>query len=244
MEASEVGGGDSNEEEHRGADGEAGEEHPAGVGAGSAGFTAPLQDQLVASMGAAKQEVAPQPLALSLALAPLSQEHGSRKRLHEVREQRRQAAWEEHSRLAAEQTQHIKSAYERLTTQNAWPIPPGNAALPKRTAELVEWFFQESPFRDMLHARHTEAAAEALSQKLKRQRKQCEVCQAEAWQNPHGAEPACVLHKALSAVDEVRLEVALRAEWAEQAVAYAVRCQQRQAEAAERARLQSLAAAA
>ena len=50
---------------------------------------------------------------------------------------------------------------------------------------------------------------------------------------------ACARHKALSAVDEVRLESAFRLEWAEQALLFAVASQKRQAEEAERQRLAS-----
>ena len=50
---------------------------------------------------------------------------------------------------------------------------------------------------------------------------------------------ACARHKALSAVDEVRLESAFRLEWAEPALLFAVASQKRQAEEAERQRLAS-----
>ena len=45
----------------------------------------------------------------------------------------------------------------------------------------------------------------------------------------------------MSAVDEVRLEMALRAAWAEEALTYAVNTCRQRATAAERARLASLA---
>ena len=78
----------------------------------------------------------------------------------------------------------------------------------------------------------------ALTQKLRRHRSKCWACQ--GW-DPRDVDPACALHKALSAVEEVRLEMALRRTWAEEALTYAVTASIQQAAAAERARLASLA---
>ena len=96
----------------------------------------------------------------------------------------------------------------------------------------------KSPFQNALKERRGEAVTRALTRKLQRHRSKCWTCQGG---DPRDVDPACALHRALSAVDEVRLEMALRAAWAEEALTYAVNDWRQQAAAAEQARLESLA---
>ena len=156
--------------------------------------------------------------------------------------QRRQAAKEEHESLAPEPALHLRRTYDRLAVQNGWPLLPEGAALPGRITASADWFYEiKSPFQDALKEKRGEAVTRALTQKMQRRRRKCWVCQDEAARNPHDADSACALHKALSAVDEVRLEMALRTAWAEEALAYVVNIWKQQAEAADKARLASLA---
>ena len=96
----------------------------------------------------------------------------------------------------------------------------------------------KTPFQNALKEKRREAVTRALSKELQRRRSKCVACR--DW-DPWDVDPACALHRALSAVDEVRLEMALRTAWAEEALTYAVNAWRQQAAAAERARLASLA---
>ena len=181
---------------------------------------------------------------LGQALVPLSQESAERtwELLCEAKVQRHQAAMEAQARLAPDLAQHLRRTYDRLAVQHGWPALADEAALPGDITASVEWFFQtKSPFQDALKERRGDAVTRALTQKMQRRRGKCRVCQDEAARSPHDADSACALHKALTAVDEVRLEMALRTAWAEEALAYVVDIWKQQAEAAEKARLTSLA---
>ena len=59
----------------------------------------------------------------------------------------------------------------------------------------------KSPFQNALKERRGEAVTRALTQKLLRRRSKCWACQ--DW-DPRDVDPACALHRALSAVDEVQ----------------------------------------
>jgi hypothetical protein len=114
--------------------------------------------------------------------------------------------------------------------QHGWPALADGAALPEDITASAEWFFEmKSPFQNALKERRGEAVTRALTQKLQRRRSKCRDG------HPRDVDPTCALHRALSAVEEVRLEMALRAAWAEEALTYAVSTQR--AAAAERARL-------
>ena len=97
---------------------------------------------------------------------------------------------------------------------------------------------EKSPFQNALKERRGEAVTRALTRKLQRHRSKCWACQGG---DPRDVDPACALHRALSAVDEARLEMALRTAWAEEALAHAVNAWREEAAAAERERLASLA---
>ncbi len=185
------------------------------------------------------------PPMLSQSLVPLSQESAelnSWELLQEAWVQRRQAAKDEHERLAPDLAQRLRRTYDRLAVQRGWPLLPQGAALPERITASADWFFEmKSPFQNALKERRGEAVTRALTQKLQRRRGKCWACQGEAARNPRDADSACALHKALTAVDEVQLEMALRTAWAEEALAYAVSAWRQGAAAAERERLASLA---
>jgi hypothetical protein len=179
---------------------------------------------------------------VSQALVPLSQEAAQRtpwELLCEANVQRRRATTEEHARLAPDLAQHLRRTYDRLAVQHGWPALADGAALPEDIAAAARWFFEmKSPFQNALKEKRREAVTRALSKELQRRRSKCLACR--DW-DPWDVDPACALHRALSAVDEVRLEMALRTAWAEEALTYAVNAWRQQAAAAERARLASLA---
>ena len=143
-------------------------------------------------------------------------------------------------RLAPDLTQHLRRTYDGLAVQNGWPALADAAALPDEITASAKWFFEmKSPFQNALKERRGEAVTRALTRKLQRRRSKCWACQGG---DPcDDVDPACALHKALSAVDEMRLEMALRAAWAEEALTYAVNMWKHQAATAERERLASLA---
>ena len=123
--------------------------------------------------------------------------------------------------------------------QHGWPALADNAALPRDITASADWFYEiKSPFQDALKEKRGEAVTRALTQKLQQQRRKCWACR-DGY--PRDVDPACALRKALSAVDEVRLEMALRTAWAEKALTYAVDSWKQQAATAERERLASLA---
>ena len=64
-----------------------------------------------------------------------------------------------------------------------------------------------SPFQNALKERCVEAVKRALTQELQRRQSKCLACQ---YGDPRDDETACAMHSALSAVDEVQLEMALR----------------------------------
>ena len=178
---------------------------------------------------------------MSQALVPLSQEAARTpwELLCEANEQRHRATTEERARLAPDLTQHLRRTYDRLAVQNGWPALADAAALPDEITASAEWFFEmKSPFQNALKERRGEAVTRALTRMLQRHRSKCWACQGG---DPRDVDPACALHRALSAVDEVRLEMALRAAWAEEALTYAVDTCRQRAAAAEQARLASLA---
>ena len=164
----------------------------------------------------------------------------------EAQYSRLHAAEQERARLAPEESRHFRQAYERLAVQHDWPALPEGGALPNNIAESQAWFFREgTQYRKAFFAKMTAAMP-------KKATSQCRGCQdnaAEMRAIPEARLPwvpgawdfACARHKALSAVDEVRLESAFRLEWAEPALLFAVASQKRQAEEAERQRLASKA---
>ena len=231
----------------------------AGCTAADGGLVVALRRQPAVSTGAAAARQPPPAEASPMsALTPYEPpECNEWVLLQEAETSRRVAAKEEMARLAPEYWQQIRRAYERLAPQHAWPPMP--AALPQQFAAAVDWFFDKffdmkapSAFQSALVAKRKEAAA--VSEKLKKSRRRCTFCQIEArvaqlgdakqalFREVDGAwEVACAQHKALTAIEEVRLEMELRSQWAERAVLYAVGSVNRQLEAAERARLASLA---
>ena len=124
------------------------------------------------------------------------------------------------TRLAPDLAQHLRRTYDRLAVQHGWPALADAAALPDEITASAMWFFEmKPPFQNALKERRDEAVTRALTRKLQRHRSKCWACQGGG--PCDDVDPACALHKALSAVDEVRLEMALRAAWAEEALAYA-----------------------
>lgn len=180
---------------------------------------------------------------MSQALVPLSQEADRTpwELMREAWVQRHQATTDERARLAPDLAQHLRRTYDRLAVQHeGWPALADAAALPDEITASAEWFFEmKSPFQNALKERRGEAVTRALTRKLQRHRSKCWACQGGDPRDD--VDPACAQHRALSAVDEVRLEMALRAAWAEKALTYAVNAWRQQAAAAERARLASLA---
>jgi hypothetical protein len=135
----------------------------------------------------------------------------------------------------------MRCAYGRLAAQHDdWPALADGAALPGDILSYVEWFYETRPFQNDLRERKHEAVERARSHAtLLRIKRKCVVCQ--SGDAPGDVDPACVLHKALSAVDEVGLEMAIHMAWVEKALTYAVAAFRQQAAAAESARLASLA---
>ena len=126
-----------------------------------------------------------------------------------------------------------------MAVQHDWPAIADGAALPRDILVSVKCFYEmKTPFQKALKERWGEAVERALTQKLQRCQRKCVACQSG---DTREVDPACALHKALSAVDEVRLEMALRTAWVEEALTYAVDAYRQQAAAAELARLASLA---
>ena len=159
---------------------------------------------------------------------------------------RRVAAEDERARLAPEELRHFRQTYERLAVQHAWPALPEGPALPVHISNSLGWFFREDRrFRVALYAKMKSAMPkEGVKTK-------CSGCQhnveklggaphTDLW-TPGSWDLSCARHKVLSAVNETRCEVALRIEWAEQALQYAAAAQQQAAERAERLRLASVA---
>jgi hypothetical protein len=162
----------------------------------------------------------------------------------EAEEARRVAADEERARLAPEETRHFRETYERLAAQHAWPALPEGPALPFHISNDLAWFFNvNQPFRAALYAKMRYAMQkEGIKARCFSCRRNVEKL-GRAYE-PGSWDAACARHKVLSAVHETRIEVALKMEWAGQALMSAVATQQRAAETAERQRLASLARSA
>ena len=156
------------------------------------------------------------------------------------------AAEDERARLAPEELRHFRQTYERLAVQHAWPALPEGPALPVHISNSLGWFFREDRrFRVALYAKMKSAMPKEGT------KPNCAGCQrnveklggaphTDLW-TPGSWDLSCARHKVLSAVNETRCEVALRIEWAEQALQYAAAAQQQAAERAERLRLASVA---
>jgi hypothetical protein len=156
------------------------------------------------------------------------------------------AAEDERARLAPEELRHFRQTYERLAVQHAWPALPEGPALPVHISNSLGWFFREDRrFRVALYAKMKSAMPKEGI------KPNCSGCQhnveklggaphTDLW-TPGSWDLSCARHKVLSAVNETRCEVALRIEWAEQALQSAAAAQQQAAERAERLRLASMA---
>ena len=170
------------------------------------------------AQAAVDRDVAPLTPAVatvSQALVPLSQETAQRtpwELLCEANVQRHRATTEERACLAPDLAQHLRRTFDRLAVKHDWPALADGAPLPEDIAASAQWFFEmKSPLQKALKENHGKAVTRALTQKLQQQRRKCWACR-DGY--PRDVDPACALHKALSAVDEVRLEMALRTAWA------------------------------
>jgi len=164
----------------------------------------------------------------------------------EAAEARCVALKNEEARLAPEELRHFRQTYELLAVQHAWPALPEGPALPVHISNSLGWFFREDQrFRVALYAKMKSAMPKEGI------KPNCSGCQhnveklggaphTDLW-TPGSWDLSCARHKVLSAVNETRCEVALRIEWAEQALQYAAASQQQATERAERLRLASVA---
>ena len=164
----------------------------------------------------------------------------------EAAEARCVALKDEQARLAPVELRHFRQTYERLAVQHAWPALPEGSSLPVHVLDSLAWFFSEDRrFRVALYAK-----MKSVMQKEGIKPK-CSGCQhnveklggaphMDLW-TPGSWDLSCARHKVLSAVNETRCEVALRIEWAEQALQFAASQQQKRVEHAEQLRLASMA---
>ena len=153
---------------------------------------------------------------------------------------------EEQERLAPEELRHFCQTYERLAVQHAWPALPEGPSLPIHVSDSLAWFLNED--RRFLVALYAKMKSAMPKEGVKTKCSGCQHNVEKLGSAPHthlctpgSWDLSCARHKVLSAVNETRCEVALRIEWAEQALQFAASQQQKRVEHAEQLRLASMA---